>query len=59
MRWLREQKLKLEGKTKKSFTREQEQKLYSIGIKAGISQSEITWRKQYKEAEEFYHPYSL
>ena len=53
-RWLREQKLKLEGKTKKSFTREQEQKLYSIGIKAGISQSEITWRKQYKEAEEFY-----
>ena len=67
-RWLREQKTKLAAQekeiqkfdkerqfdTKKQLTKEQREKLYSIGIQPGISQSELSWKQQYKEAEEFY-----
>ena len=53
-RWLNEQKLKFEGKREKTLTKEQETKLSSIGVGSGLSRSEMTWRRQYKEAEEFY-----
>lgn len=68
-RWLREQRTKLakEMECEKDIGKEngrkrdprplnedQKQKLASIGIKTGASQAELSWRKQYDKAEEFY-----
>ncbi|MDE7211376.1 MAG: Helicase associated domain protein [Lachnospiraceae bacterium] len=36
------------------LTKEQKDKLLSIGIKPGVSQAELSWREQYGEAVEFY-----
>ena len=70
-RWIREQKAKLEEENKdgqqeketsrqasrRLLTKEQKQKLLSIGIKPGESQAELSWWQQYGEAEEFYQRY--
>lgn len=54
-RWLRGQKAKLaEKKVRTPLTEDQKQKLASIGIRTGASQAELSWREQYREAEEFY-----
>lgn len=36
------------------LSEEQKQKLASIGIQAGVSQAELSWKEQYDKAEEFY-----
>ena len=64
-RWLREQRAKLDEETEKNeekkhyrpLKEEQKQKLASIGVLAGMSQAERSWREQYGEAEEFYRQY--
>ncbi len=58
-RWLREQKAALQKadetrEAKKPLTKQQEEKLASIGLIPGMSKAELSWREQYGEAEEFY-----
>ena len=37
-----------------ALTKEQKEKLLSIGLTIGVSQAEISWREQYGQAEEFF-----
>ena len=53
-RWVREQKSKLSQEGKGALTKEQKEKLLSIGLTIGVSQAEISWREQYGQAEEFF-----
>jgi len=54
-KWLREQKAKLrEEEGENPLTKEQREKLYSIGICSGCSRTELSWRQQYNEAREFF-----
>lgn len=52
-----EKKLNREKRHYRPLREEQKQKLASIGVVAGMSQAELSWREQYKEAEEFYRRY--
>ncbi|MDE7325569.1 MAG: helicase associated domain-containing protein, partial [Lachnospiraceae bacterium] len=56
-RWLREQKTRFSEDAHKPLTKEQKEKLLSLGVKPGVSQAELAWRQQYGEAEEFYQKY--
>ncbi len=61
-RWLRGQRLKLRQESKEDgskayLTREQKEKLKTIGIVTGQSRLEQSWRQQYGEAKEFYKEY--
>ena len=56
-RWLREQRARFSEDAHKPLTEGQKEKLLSLGIKPGVSQAELAWRKQYGEAEEFYQKY--
>ena len=53
-RWVREQKSKLSQEGKGALTKEQKEKLLSIGLTIGVSQAELSWREQYGQAEEFF-----
>lgn len=53
-KWLNEQKLMGEGKRKKQLTPEQREKLESIGLVFGKTNSDIAWSKRYMEAKKFY-----
>ena len=59
-RWLSEQvaryngKATGRGKTVKTLTPEQIEKLESVGIRKNVSQSDIAWEEQYEEAKAFY-----
>lgn len=57
-RWLREQRVKLakeDGQSsREALSEEQKQKLFSIGIRPGMTPSELSWREQYGKAAEFY-----
>ncbi len=68
-RWLRAQKARILEETKQmsnvpetagnqgnhvGLTVEQKRKLFSLGIRPGITQAELSWREQYQAAAEFY-----
>lgn len=56
-RWLRQQKAKLMQRGEENsgeLTEERKEKLYSIGLRPGVSKAEISWREQYEEAVKFY-----
>ena len=59
-RWLREQKIRFDGDgeyRKRELNEEQKKKLCAIGFIPGKSKIEISWREQYRYAEEFYRKY--
>ncbi|MDE7209958.1 MAG: Helicase associated domain protein [Lachnospiraceae bacterium] len=54
-RWLWEQKSRFNGGGQaKQLSEDQKQRLCAIGFVPGMSKTEITWREQYRQAEEFY-----
>ncbi len=58
-RWLREQRTMFDGgsEQEKQLSEEQKSRLCAIGFVPGMSKTEISWREQYRQAEEFYHKY--
>jgi hypothetical protein len=55
-RWLSEQMARLNGtsKTKKKLSKEQVEKLESVGIRKDVSRAEVAWEEQYQEAKKYY-----